>query len=139
MIIKEIFDAIDSIEIHANGMKVGSYWYPIIGLGSLPTELRAELERRIRIGNRERVDACAEYCKGFSNEVLARGSLRGLVARKGEIEGERDAMKDALNTLLAAARVVQLTPQIREYLAVNDPKALEQLERAIASARELGS
>ncbi len=36
--------------------------------------------------------------------------------------------------LLDAARVIQLTPHVRAYLEANDPKALEQLERAIAGA-----
>ena len=43
-------------------------------------------------------------------------------------------MKTPTTQLLAAARVIQLTPHIRAYLEANDPKALEQLERAIAAA-----
>lgn len=36
--------------------------------------------------------------------------------------------------LLDAARVIARTPHIREFLAGHDPKALEQLDRAIADA-----
>ena len=36
--------------------------------------------------------------------------------------------------LLKAAMVIDLTPHIRRYLAENDPKALEQLEKAIGLA-----
>jgi hypothetical protein len=45
-------------------------------------------------------------------------------------------MTRKLDRLLDAARVIQLTPAIRDFLQRNDPKALEQLERAIGAAEE---
>jgi hypothetical protein len=36
--------------------------------------------------------------------------------------------------LYEAAKVIALTPEIRKHLTDNDPKALEQLEKAIAAA-----
>ena len=36
--------------------------------------------------------------------------------------------------LLKAAKVIGLSPATREWLVENDPKALEQLDRAIADA-----
>jgi hypothetical protein len=41
-----------------------------------------------------------------------------------------------LEQLLDAARVIHLTPAIRHFLQNNDPKALEQLERAIGAAED---
>jgi len=40
----------------------------------------------------------------------------------------------ASRQLLAACRVMVLTPETREYLSEHDPKALEQLENAIKLA-----
>ncbi len=39
--------------------------------------------------------------------------------------------------MLNALKVIALTPHIRAYLLANDPKALEQVERAIAYAEEM--
>jgi len=48
------------------------------------------------------------------------------------VKQEQRMERESSRTLQNAARVIQLTPHIRQYLERTDPKALEQLEVAIA-------
>jgi hypothetical protein len=59
------------------------------------------------------------------------------IAAKEREHQERVAaamIDEAAPQLFAACQVVALTPHIRAYLEANDPKALEQLTKAIAAA-----
>jgi hypothetical protein len=49
-------------------------------------------------------------------------------------EVEKQRVRDAAPQLMAALQVIVLTPAIVAWLESNDPKALEQARRAIASA-----
>ena len=91
-------------------------------------------------GNRGRgtisVGAPHSFFEGSFREIATARFDGGLYQRKHEEIVANMHMIAAAPKMLNALKVVALAPKTRDWLATNDPKALEQIEDAIAKAEK---
>jgi hypothetical protein len=102
----------------------GHYWTRKLRADSAPS--KAIIDAMFAAWDRENLKAKADQ---------ARADAIAAADRERQQRAAANSIDEAAPRLFAACQVIALTPHIRAYLEANDPKALEQLTKAIAAAQ----